>query len=75
MNLRFTFTAQHRVKRQKVDKGGRFAALEKLKQLKGSKHKYEVEDNVDNVYDTVDEKEYEKRVLARIDDDWIEDGL
>lgn len=46
--------------------------MEKLKQLKGSKHKYDV-DHLENVYETVDEKEYTERVLQRQDDDWIED--
>lgn len=49
--------------------------MEKLKQLKGkgSKNKYDV-DELENVYDTVDEKEYTDRVLQRQEDDWIEDG-
>ncbi|KAJ2943908.1 hypothetical protein O0L34_g8229 [Tuta absoluta] len=66
--------AASRAKRQKTDKQGRFSALEKLKQLKnkGSKHKYDV-DEMENVYDTVDEKEYTDRVLQRQEDDWIED--
>nr|XP_026485188.1 DNA polymerase alpha catalytic subunit [Vanessa tameamea] len=66
--------AGQRAKRQKVDKHGRMTALEKLKLLKGkgSKHKYDV-DEMENVYDTVDETEYSERVLQRQEDDWIED--
>nr|CAD7392203.1 unnamed protein product [Timema cristinae] len=61
-----------RAKRQKLDKHGRTSAFEKLKQLKGNKHKYEVS-IIDNVYEEVDEKEYSEKVLQRQDDDWIVD--
>lgn len=30
-------------------------------------------DQVENVYETVDEKEYTKKVLSRQEDDWIVD--
>ena len=59
-----------RTKRRKLDRSGRNAALEKLRKLKGSKHKYEISD-IENVYEVVDEKSYTKEVMARQDDDWI----
>ncbi|XP_014213476.1 DNA polymerase alpha catalytic subunit [Copidosoma floridanum] len=64
--------AAQRSKRQKLDKNGRLSALEKLKQLKGSKNKYKVDD-MDNIYDEVDEESYSKAVLDRQYDDWIVD--
>nr|CAI5851294.1 unnamed protein product [Callosobruchus analis] len=48
-------------------------AFEKFKQLKsGNKNKYEVEE-LDSVYEVVDEKEYVKKVLSKQDEDWIVD--
>uniref|UniRef100_A0A1A9W2C3 DNA polymerase n=1 Tax=Glossina brevipalpis TaxID=37001 RepID=A0A1A9W2C3_9MUSC len=65
--------SEPRAKRQKIDKTGRFAAFEKLKQLKGKKYKCEVEEQVDNVYELVDEREYAKKAKDLYGDTWIED--
>lgn len=63
------------MKRQRVDKGGRLAALEKLKKSKNqdSKSKWATEEEVDSVYDIVDESEFSKR-SKDLYNDWIEDG-
>ncbi|XP_057659152.1 DNA polymerase alpha catalytic subunit [Diorhabda carinulata] len=60
-------------RRSRADTSYKAKAFEKFKQLKkGVKHKYEVEE-VDNVYEVVEEKQYVKEVLSRYDDDWIVD--
>lgn len=62
-----------RAKRQKIDKSGRQTALEKLKNLKGNKNKCHIEE-VENVYDIVDEREYAKKAKILYGQDWIEEG-
>nr|XP_034328264.1 DNA polymerase alpha catalytic subunit isoform X1 [Crassostrea gigas] len=66
--------AKSRSRREKRDRGGRYAALERLKKVKetGEKHKYDVEEEK-NVYDIVNEDEYSEIVRQRQDDDWIVD--
>ncbi|XP_045472031.1 DNA polymerase alpha catalytic subunit [Harmonia axyridis] len=66
-------TDERKPKRQKRDTSYKAKAFEKFKQIKsGAKNKYEIEE-VDNVYETVDEKEYLKTVLDRQADDWVVD--
>ncbi|XP_022344658.2 DNA polymerase alpha catalytic subunit-like [Crassostrea virginica] len=66
--------AKSRSRRERRDKGGRLAALERFKKVKetGEKHKYDVEEEK-NVYDIVNEDEYSEIVRQRQDDDWIVD--
>ncbi|XP_011708044.1 PREDICTED: DNA polymerase alpha catalytic subunit [Wasmannia auropunctata] len=61
-----------RIKRQKTDRTGRLSALERLKEARSGKRKYEIGE-LENVYDEVDEKEYSSTVLKRQRDDWIID--
>lgn len=62
-----------RLKRSRRDTSYKAKAFNKFKELKsGKRNKYEIE-NLESVYEIVEEKEYVKRVLDRQDDDWIVD--
>ncbi|CAN7937469.1 unnamed protein product, partial [Ixodes hexagonus] len=64
---------KNRAKRARPDKAGRFAALERLKQVKGgTRSKFELKEEV-SVYEEVDEKEYSRLVQKRQEEDWIID--
>ncbi|CAH1175786.1 unnamed protein product [Phaedon cochleariae] len=62
-----------RSKRARRETSYKAKAFEKFKQLKsGTRSKYEIEE-LDNVYEIVEEKDYVRKVLDRQDDDWIVD--
>ncbi|KAK8777019.1 hypothetical protein V5799_029635, partial [Amblyomma americanum] len=64
---------KNRAKRNRPDKAGRFAALERLKQVKqGTRSKYELKEET-SVYEEVDENEYSRLVQERQEKDWIVD--
>lgn len=62
----------NRPKRRRVDRTGRLEALEKIRSLKGKKNKYDVNE-MQNVYDVVDEEEYKERVLKKAGENWLEE--
>jgi len=67
--------ASGRARRQKSARyNKRQAALEKLQRSKltGSRANPD-EEQIDDLYETVDEEEYSRRVEERLEDDWIED--
>ncbi|XP_017309249.1 DNA polymerase alpha catalytic subunit isoform X2 [Ictalurus punctatus] len=65
--------AASRSRRERKEKAGRKSALEQLKRAKkGEKVKYEVEE-MESVYEEVDEDQYSRMVRERQDDDWIVD--
>jgi len=70
--------ASNRTRRDNAGKrkapAGKFAALQKLREAReqGKKMNYEVEE-VQNVYDIVDENEYADEVSKRREEDWIVD--
>jgi hypothetical protein len=65
--------AKNRSRREKTDKKGTKAALERFKEARhGQRSKFDLSEER-NVYDEVDEVEYSKIVRGRQDDDWIID--
>ncbi|XP_052216559.1 DNA polymerase alpha catalytic subunit-like isoform X2 [Dreissena polymorpha] len=70
----FVPLAQGRSRREKKDKGGKLAALARLRDVKskGGKNKYD-KDEEEDVYEEVDEEEYSDIVRKRQEDDWIVD--
>ncbi|GAA6086254.1 DNA polymerase alpha catalytic subunit isoform X1, partial [Tachysurus ichikawai] len=65
--------AASRSRREKKEKVGRKSALEQIKRAKrGEKVKYEVEE-MEKVYEEVDEDQYSRMVRDRQDNDWIVD--
>lgn len=69
----FYIIEEPKSKRSRRDTSYKEKAFNKFKELKnGKRNKYEVEE-LESVYEVVEEKEYVKRVLNRQDDDWIVD--
>lgn len=61
-----------RPKRRRVAVEKRNQVLDRLKALKGKKNKYDI-DEVQNVYDVVDEDEYQNIVADKAQSNWIEE--
>lgn len=73
INFKIVSPEEPRFKRSRRDTSYKSKASNKFKELKsGKKNKYEIEE-LESVYEVVEEKEYVKRVLNRQDDDWIVD--
>ncbi|XP_052784839.1 DNA polymerase alpha catalytic subunit-like [Mya arenaria] len=70
----FVSLAAGRSRREKKDKGGKLAALARLREVKqkGGKNKYEKEEEA-GIYEEVDEDEYSDIVRKRQEEDWIVD--
>ncbi|KAL4220500.1 DNA polymerase alpha catalytic subunit [Mactra antiquata] len=70
----FVSLAQGRKRREKRDKGGKLAALARLKEVKskGGKNKF-CKNEEDDIYEMVDEEEYSEIVRKRQEEDWIVD--
>lgn len=75
MTIQITYfpAEEPRSKRSRSDTSYKAKAFNKFKELRsGKRNKYEVEE-LESVYEVVEEKEYVKRVLDRQDEDWIVD--